>query len=112
MAHSERDRSKRSWSSEAEGQLGSSRSFLEEPGQLRGPRARIVQGRATRRCNMSAACFVGIDVSQGQFDVGVRPGTGFTVPHDESGIATVVEHLQQLRPTLIVLEATGGIEVK
>ena len=60
---------------------------------------------------MNAACFVGIDVSQDQFDVGVRPGTGFTILHDESGITTIVERLQQLRPALIVLEATGGLEV-
>jgi hypothetical protein len=100
MAARERDRSQRSGSGikKTVGQLGSSRSSGHQPEQLRGPRARIVQGRATGRCDMNAACFVGIDVSQDQFDVGVRPGTGFTILHDESGITTIVERLQELRP--------------
>jgi len=56
MVPRERDRSKRSRSavSKTEGQLGSSRSSVHQPGQLKGPRARIVQGRETRRCTMSA----------------------------------------------------------
>lgn len=111
MTHSERDRSKRSGSTEAVGQLGSSRSSLGKPGQLRGPRARIVQGRATGRCDMTAEVFVGMDVSQTQLDVAVRPGSGFQVAHDEAGMVSVVARLQQLQPTLIVLEATGGVEV-
>jgi transposase len=32
------------------------------------------------------------------------------VPHHEAGIATVVEQMRQLAPTLIVLEATGALE--
>ena len=56
--------------------------------------------------------FVGIDVSKARLDLAVRPtGTISTVPHDEVGIATVVEQLRQMQPTLVVLEATGGLEV-
>lgn len=60
---------------------------------------------------MSAEVFVGMDVSQACVDVAVHPGTAFQFPHDESGIAQAVERLRALRPTLIVLEATGGLEV-
>jgi transposase len=60
----------------------------------------------------SAALFVGIDVSKQQLDVAVRPsGEQWTVPHDEGGIRDLVTRLQALAPTLIVLEATGGLEV-
>jgi transposase len=60
---------------------------------------------------MSSLVFVGIDVSQARLDLAVRPGTPWSVPHDEVAIATVVEQLVTLHPTLIVLEATGGMEI-
>lgn len=113
MAARERDRSQRSGSGSRKtvGQLGSSRSSGQQPEQLRGPRARIVQGRETRRCTMSAAIFVGMDVSQDTVDVAVQPGTTFHLANDESGVAEAVTRLQAVQPTLIVLEATGGLEV-
>jgi transposase len=56
-------------------------------------------------------CFVGIDVAKAQLDVAVRPsGERWAVPNDASGVVTRVEQLQALHPTLIVLEATGGLE--
>jgi transposase len=56
-------------------------------------------------------CFVGIDVAKAQLDIAVRPsGARWTVPNDPSGVATLVDQLQALHPTLIVLEATGGLE--
>ena len=60
---------------------------------------------------MSAEIFVGMDVSQAAVDVAVHPGTAFQMTHDERGIAQAVERLHALQPTLIVLEATGGLEV-
>lgn len=60
---------------------------------------------------MNSPLFVGIDVSQTRLDVALRPGTSQTFSHDEAGIATVVEQLRGLDPTLIVLEATGGLEI-
>jgi transposase len=59
---------------------------------------------------MSTAVFVGIDVAQARLDIATRPGVPFSVPHHEAGIATVVEQMRQLAPTLIVLEATGALE--
>ncbi|TKB93366.1 MAG: IS110 family transposase [Nitrospira sp.] len=60
---------------------------------------------------MSATIFVGMDVSQDTVDVAVQPGTAFQVTNDESGVAEAVTQLQAVHPTLIVLEATGGLEV-
>ena len=56
-------------------------------------------------------CFVGIDVAKAQLDIALRPtGERWTVPHDPHGCVTLVERLQTVHPTLIVLEATGGLE--
>jgi transposase len=55
---------------------------------------------------------VGIDVSKAQLDVALRPTDEcWHVSHDEPGIATLVERLKAVQPTLVVLEATGGLEV-
>jgi transposase len=56
--------------------------------------------------------FSGIDVSKAQLDVALRPtDDGWHANHDESGIASLVERLRTIQPALIVLEATGGLEV-
>jgi transposase len=56
--------------------------------------------------------FVGIAVSKVQLDVALRPSADrWPVSHDEPGIAPVVERLRTIQPALIVLEATGGLEV-
>jgi transposase len=60
---------------------------------------------------MSPLVFVGIDVSQARLDIAVRPGASSSHPHNESAIAAVVEQLCALSPTLIVLDATGGMEI-
>ena len=57
-----------------------------------------------------APWFVGIDVSKAQLDIALRPEGRFVVPNDETGRAHVVERLRALPVTLIVLEATGGLE--
>jgi transposase len=55
--------------------------------------------------------FVGIDIAKAQLDVAVRPSDARdTLVHDAMGIDTVVTRLRQVQPTLIVLEATGGLE--
>jgi transposase len=56
-----------------------------------------------------APWFVGIDVSKAQLDIALRPEGRFVVPHDEPGLAHVVERLRALPVALIVLEATGGL---
>ena len=56
-------------------------------------------------------CFMGIDVAKAQLDMAVRPsGERWAVPNDADGVATLVAQVQALHPTLMVLEATGGLE--
>ena len=55
--------------------------------------------------------FVGIDVSKAQLDVAMRPEGRFAVVNDEQGRAQLRERLQAVAPTLVVLEATGGVEL-
>jgi len=56
-------------------------------------------------------CFMGIDVAKAQLDIAVRPsGERWAVPNNTDGVATLVEQGQALHPTLIVLEAPGGLE--
>jgi transposase len=60
----------------------------------------------------AAAVFVGIDVAKAYVDVAVRPsGVHERLPNDEAGVAQLVDRLRAARPTLVVLEATGGLEV-
>ena len=39
-----------------------------------------------------------------------RPGRWWESPNDEEGVATLRDRLSEMEPTLIVMEATGGIE--
>lgn len=60
---------------------------------------------------MNNEIFVGIDVSQRTLDVLVRPtGEYFQAANDSDGIAQLRQRLLELRPALVVLEATGGYE--
>jgi len=62
---------------------------------------------------MNKEIFVGIDVSKSQLDVGVRPSgkdDRNEFENSEDGITRLVEYLKAIRPELIVLEATGGLE--
>src|SRR2546428_8408750 len=70
-----------------------------------------MQGRATQEDGMMRTqVFVGIDVSKAQLDVAFRPEGRFSAPNDEAGFAQVLERLRAVPPTLVVLEATGGLE--
>jgi len=52
-----------------------------------------------------------MDVATAQLDMALRPaGERWAVPNDASGVATLVDRLQALHPTLMVLEAPGGLE--
>jgi transposase len=56
-------------------------------------------------------CFGGREVAKAQLDIALRPsGERWAVANDASEVATLVERLQTLHPTLIVREATGGLE--
>src|SRR4051794_29669722 len=65
------------------------------------------------RVTDKAPTFVGIDVSKRRLDIHSRPsGESFTIGHDDEGVAALVERLVALAPALVVLEATGGLEVR
>lgn len=56
--------------------------------------------------------FVGLDISKDAVDVHVQPtGECFVAGTDEAALATVVQRVQAMAPTLVVLEATGGYEI-
>jgi transposase len=57
------------------------------------------------------AIYVGIDVSKDRLDVHVRPSEEvFAVARNSKGLFALIERLQNLKPTLIAVEATGGFE--
>jgi hypothetical protein len=56
--------------------------------------------------------FIGIDVAQATLEIAVRPtGESWQVVNDEVAFGALVDRLRELAPTLIVLEATGGIQL-
>jgi transposase len=60
-----------------------------------------------------APTFVGIDVSKHRLDIHLCPsGESFAADYDDEGVAGLVERLAALAPALVVLEATGGLEVR
>lgn len=61
---------------------------------------------------MTNEVFVGVDISKAQLEMGVLPTREvWSVPNDPKAIAELIPRLQQLAPRLIVLEATGGLEI-
>jgi transposase len=56
--------------------------------------------------------FVGIDVSKGSLDVAIHErDETYRVGNDGVGISELVKRMKELKPTLIVLEPTGGFEM-
>src|SRR5207244_11201528 len=54
---------------------------------------------------------VGIDVSKSMLDIAIHEtGESWSCSNDASGAVALVDKLRQLKPTRIVLEATGGFE--
>jgi transposase len=57
--------------------------------------------------------FVGVDVSKSTLDVCIdSPCEVLHVDYDDKGIKTIGVHLKSIAPTLIVMEATGGLEMR
>lgn len=56
--------------------------------------------------------YVGVDVSKSTLDVAIRPSDkGWQVSNTESGISGLVDSMRELHPSLIILEATGSLEI-
>ena len=61
---------------------------------------------------MQEKVFVGVDVSKDRLDVAFRPiGQVFSFSNDHDGIDKLVQKFAEVKPFLIVLEATGGYEL-
>lgn len=61
---------------------------------------------------MSDETVVGIDVSKAQLDVAVRPsGEAWRVENEPASLKRLAERLKELAPRLVVMEATGGLEI-
>ena len=57
--------------------------------------------------------YVGIDVAKATMDMAVHPsGQQCSFRNDDGGIRKAVSCLKELAPALVVLEATGGIEIR
>ncbi len=57
--------------------------------------------------------FVGIDVAKSTLDVCIEPASKtWHVQYDDESIGELVKQLKDIAPTLIVMEATGGLEVR
>ena len=58
------------------------------------------------------ATYVGVDVAKARLDVAVRPsGDGWHVSRDEAGVRQLVSRLSTLEPVMVLLEASGGLEL-
>lgn len=79
--------------------------------------ARIMQGRAkegesTEEKMDEEKVYAGVDVAKDSMDIAIHvSGEHQSFANDEGGIDQAVAYLKELAPTLVVLEATGGIEL-
>lgn len=56
-------------------------------------------------------CWVGVDVSKATLDVYLsHPEQALRLTYDPTGTTTLITTLREANPTLVVLEATGGLE--
>jgi transposase len=61
---------------------------------------------------VTAQLYVGIDVAKAHVDVALgKDGEVFRVERQEQGLAQLVQRLEQHPPALVVMEATGGLQV-
>ena len=56
--------------------------------------------------------FIGIDVAKARLDIAIRPtGQQWQVDYTEEGVQELAGQISKLHPTLVLLEASGGLEV-
>jgi len=62
--------------------------------------------------DVMAGVYIGLDVSKAWLDVAMRPeGEPFRVRYDQPGVGELLARLKPLEPELVLLEATGGLEM-
>jgi len=82
-----------------------------KPEPLLGPRARITR-LGTGGLYMATECFIGIDVSKETLDVHTLPDRNeLQFANNPEGIKAICRKFSKLRPNLIVIEATGGLQI-
>ena len=56
--------------------------------------------------------YVGIDVAKERVDIAARPSDRtWSMPYGDDDVEILVAQLQDMSPTAVILEATGGIEL-
>ena len=56
--------------------------------------------------------YVGVDVAKARVDVAVRPSDDrWVVADDDAGLGELASRLKTLEPHMVVLEASGGLEL-
>ena len=56
--------------------------------------------------------YVGIDVAKAQVDVAIRPSDDrWEISHDDAGVRQLVSRLKVLEPVMVLLEASGSLEL-
>ncbi|MEX0750613.1 MAG: IS110 family transposase [Dehalococcoidia bacterium] len=60
----------------------------------------------------AAAVYIGMDVSKATLDICVSDGEAWQASNDDSAMEALCGRIAALHPTLIVLEATGGYELR
>jgi transposase len=55
---------------------------------------------------------IGIDTSQSQLDIGIRPSDEFfSVPNNDIGIKNAIKRIKALKPKRVLIESTGRLEM-
>ena len=61
---------------------------------------------------MDSKIYVGIDVAKDHLDIALRPeGKTWTIQNNDEEIKELAAQIQIVNPELIVMEATGGLEI-
>lgn len=61
---------------------------------------------------MDSKLFVGIDVAKEHLDIALRPGgEHWTIANEENEVGELASKLLELKPVLVIMEATGGFEI-
>jgi len=61
---------------------------------------------------MDTKSYIGVDVAKDHLDVAIRPeGKIWTIQNNDKEIKELVTQIQETSPELIVMEATGGLEI-
>jgi transposase len=93
------------------GQHVSSRPSLSNPDSCVGLLSPYFARKGVRETMGKPECFVGIDVCKRDLEIAVRPeGTRWATNNDEKRIEELADRLRVMKPTMVVLEATGGLE--